>query len=112
MVEINIGSDDGGGNSGGGDGPGIKSMLNQLEEMKDWAMENPEIAQMMGYDISALSDVDMDETQQGETMSVEQLMEVTAALIEAGYGDRSIQEVHTYMENNTEQVSKLIQQRT
>ena len=107
MSEIFLGS---GGDESDADGGGSVDILGQLEEMKSFVEENPQFAKLLGVDMGELEGMSQDIDTDGKP-DVEMLLSITESLIEAGFGDRSVQEIHTYVENNREQVSNLIEKR-
>lgn len=114
MSEITFGGggDDSEKSGGGGD------IVDSFKEMVQFVKENPEVAKMMGYDVGQLNNevaetMDNASNTDGEGgIGVDELMGVTQSLIEAGFGDKTINQVHHYMEANTDEVSQLIEQRT
>lgn len=115
MTEINLGSSSGdsGGDSGGGGGGG-KDIVETLEGMRDFVMENPEMAKMFGIDLGEFQDTMTEANQAAEEAGVELDHTFLSDLLEgvetAGYGEMSVSEVKDWVDNNPEMVDNMIEQ--
>lgn len=124
MPEINIGpSEPSGGESSSG-GVDIEGMLDQLESVQERLEENPKLAQMFGVDPSdflpgedpagkpAKTGGPEAQTPDGEPVTLDSgfLQDVLDGLVEAGYGDYSIEQLATFVEENPGMVDQMIQE--
>jgi len=110
MPEVSLGGSDDDETKSSGGGGSVSDIVDNLDRVKDWLSENPEIARAAGVEIPEIT---MDETNVnadgGEVTPQQQLdmlLNVGNNLIEAGYGNYSVEQVIQYVENNPEEVKK------
>lgn len=114
MTELSLGTggdgnNSNGGNSGGGGGGG--DIVETLEKMQDFLMENPQMAKAFGLDLGGLEDTmqDANETvDAGEQLDHNFLLNLLGGVEEAGFGEKSVSEVRAWVENNPEMVNNMI----
>lgn len=116
MPEIVFGGDDDSNDSGGSGSFDIEEMMDQFETAQEYLMENPQLAKMLGIDTSELMP-DMtehtttdSEGNQSVDVNSDFLEEMLDSLIQQGFGDKTVDDLHDFVTENKETVDMMIQQ--
>jgi len=121
MVEIKFGAEESGGsgssNSGGMD---IDELFDQLEKAEERLRNNPGLRKMLGVDLEQMglsdnepaggSDSGGNDVSGTEDIDAKFFEDLLGGMVEAGYGDYSLEQVYTYIQNNPQEVNQLIEQ--
>lgn len=91
----------------------LMGMLDQLEEAQERLMDNPQLAQMLGVDLSDFTE-SMEQAQEdgkdhGIPLNAETLLAMLQGVEQQGFADKTVSEIREWVENNPTMVDRIIE---